>query len=187
MAKIYTNCSSCSFLSESGDACTLNKWGALGLSGKLVQVDNAGNQETHIDGRICTFHRTENWKNYYENLNVDIIEKVNKENTLKKEALLLEAFDKKIQSLVESGSILLLDQIRTQSLVKKRKAALAQGKKDAFTNETLSWGQIDSGATVNAHIESYADGHSEMVVGLAKPNSHSQKETIYTEKVKKQK
>ena len=111
----------------------------------------------------------------------------NKENTLKKEALLLEAFDKKIQSLVDSGSILLLDQIRTQSLGKKRKAALAQGKKDAFTNETLSWGQIDSGATVNAHIESYAEGHSEMVVGLAKPNSHSQKETIYTEKVKKQK
>lgn len=111
----------------------------------------------------------------------------NKENTLKKEALLLEAFDKKIQSLIDSGSIILLDQVRSQSLDKKRKAALAQGKKDAFTNQPLSWGQIDSGATVNAHIESYADGHSEMVVGLAKPNSHSQKETIYTEKVKKQK
>jgi hypothetical protein len=111
----------------------------------------------------------------------------NKENTLKKEALLLEAFDKKIQSLIDSGSIILLDQARSQSLGKKRQSALAQGKKDAFTNETLSWGQIDSGVTVNAHIESYADGHSEMVVGLAKPNSHSQKETIYTEKLKKQK
>jgi hypothetical protein len=111
----------------------------------------------------------------------------NKENTLKKEALLLEAFDKKIQSLVDSGCVILLDQTRTQSLSKKRQSALAQGKKDAFTNKTLSWGQIDSGVTVNAHVESYADGHSEMVVGLAKPNSHSQKETIYTEKVKKQK
>jgi len=111
----------------------------------------------------------------------------NKENIQKKETLLLESFDKKIQSLVDSGSIILLDQIRTQSLSNKRKSALAQGKKDAFTNQKLSWGQIDSGATVNAHIESYADGHSEMVVGLAKPNSHSQKETIYTEKIKKNK
>lgn len=111
----------------------------------------------------------------------------NKENIQKKETLLLESFDKKIQSLVDSGSIILLDQVRTQSLSNKRKSALAQGKKDAFTNQKLSWGQIDSGATVNAHIESYADGHSEMVVGLAKPNSHSQKETIYTEKIKKNK
>lgn len=83
MAKIYSNCSSCSFISESEDNCTLGKWQSFGFGGKVKEVENNGKKEMHLQGRICTFHRTENWKSHYEKMGVDVIDKVNEENTLK--------------------------------------------------------------------------------------------------------
>jgi hypothetical protein len=108
----------------------------------------------------------------------------NKENMNKKHNMLSSEFDIRLESLIEAGVIRLIEKKRTENLKNKRISATKSGKKDAFTGAPLTWGQIDSGKTVNAHIEAHSGGGTEMVVGLSKPNAYSKTETLYSEKIK---
>lgn len=82
MANIYTNCNSCVFLNKQG--CSLGKWNTNGFSGLVDSVNlEDGILEHRILGRICTFHRTNNWAEHHTNLGVDIHQQVADENILK--------------------------------------------------------------------------------------------------------
>lgn len=58
--KVYTNCSSCSFLKN--EKCSLGKWETPGFKDLVIKrpVDS-GAEEYHIEGRFCQFHRVEKW------------------------------------------------------------------------------------------------------------------------------
>lgn len=85
-----------------------------------------------------------------------------------------------IESMVESGIILLVDTKRTLTKDEKRYQAIAvQNSIDIFTNKKLTLGEIESGLTANSHIEAHSKGGSKMVVGSRRANLKSKTDTIY--------
>ena len=100
-------------------------------------------------------------------------------NIRSKETLLLEEIDKYFEEWDNLGILTLVESSRSQSLFKKRQTALKQNMKDVFTDEMMSWGEVDTAATANSHITAHAEGGEDMGVGDSKANLHSKTEKVY--------
>jgi len=100
-------------------------------------------------------------------------------NIRSKETLLLEEIDKHFEEWDNLGILTLVESSRSQSLFKKRQTALKQNMKDVFTDEMMSWGEVDTAATANSHITAHAEGGEDMGVGDSKANLHSKTEKVY--------
>ncbi len=100
-------------------------------------------------------------------------------NIRSKQTLLLEEIDKYFEEWNNLGILTLVESSRSQSLFKKRQTALKQNMKDVFTDEMMSWGDVDTAATANSHITAHAEGGEDMGVGDSKANLHSKTEKVY--------
>jgi len=152
------------------------------LEGKdLLELDGKGNPIPKIDryGNV-TVDKKGNTV-YIENEHS--FKRKNSNNTPKnirsKEVLLLEEIDKKINEWADLGVFTLVETSRSQSLYNKRQTAINQDMKDAFTDEIMSWGNVDSGDTANSHTTAHCEGGEDMVVGDSKANLHSKTEKVY--------
>jgi hypothetical protein len=110
----------------------------------------------------------------------------NRNNTEENQEAKLMMFDEYIQrnniiqTMVDAGVIVLLDNKRTLTKDEKRYQAIVEQKSlDIFTKKKLSLGEIESGLTANSHIEAHSKGGSKMVVGSSKANLASKTDTIY--------
>jgi hypothetical protein len=141
---------------------------------KILKNDKYGNPLKDKKGNLVYIENEHSFKRKNRNNN--------EENQHAKLMMFEEYLQKNniIQSMVDAGTIILVDTKRTLSKDEKRYQAIVNQKSiDVFTGKKLSLGEIESGLTANSHIEAHSKGGSKMVVGNSKANLKSKTDTIY--------
>jgi len=146
----------------------------------LYELDSNGNKIQKIDkygvkvtskGKPVYIENEHSFKRKNSN--------ITPKNLNDKQVLMFEELDKYIETWNDLGIITLIDGDRSLSDFDKRQQALKQDLKDSFTDDMLSWADVDTAATANSHVTAYADGGTEMVVGNSESNLNSKTEKVY--------